>query len=784
MRIDAGIVYVSVRELIEFILRKGSLDSSFVSINRMALGIKAHKKIQKSMAENYEKEVTLKQEVTEEGITFVIEGRADGIITTLGNITIDEIKSTTMPLDQIDKDFNEMHFAQAKCYAYMYAKDHNLSQVEVQLTYYNINTEEIKRLNQMFSFNELEKFFMDLIRKYVVWVKWSLDHMKRRTSAMKNLTFPFETYREGQRPMSIAVYRSIVAGDDLYINAPTGIGKTLSTLFPSLKAMGEGHVAKIFYLTAKTITRTVAEDAIHKLYHTSDDPMPLKSITLTAKQKLCFCEEVKCTPEYCPYANGHFDRVNTAIMDALLNTDIFTREEVEKYARKHKVCPFEFSLDLALFMDVIICDYNYIFDTEVALKRFSDSKYYVILIDEAHNLADRAREMYSETVSKKNVLMVKNLVAKTHPGIARSLDKINRHLFQLKKEYLVLGNGLVTSDPPKDFNKLIRNFIKECDICFNERGRGNIPGELLDLYFTAYKFTKIFEMFDQNYVTYAAEENQDVILKLFCIDPSLIIAKTLSNCRSTIFFSATLLPMAYYKYMLGGSKAKEIYFASPFKKEASLKLIASDVSTRYQHRPLSYNKIKSYIETTLEAKPGNYIVFFPSYQYMLAVYEVMKESSLFNLIDIQSPDMKEDDKEAFLEGFVSNPESTRIAFCVLGGIFSEGIDLTDDRLIGVIIVSVGLPQIGLEREIIKDYFDKRGQEGYHYAYTFPGFNKVLQAAGRLIRTERDRGIILLIDDRFNTLFYKNLFPEEWKNYQVVTQKTIKKVLDDFWLQTD
>lgn len=780
MRIDSGIIYVAVRELIEFILRKGSLDSSFVSSNRMALGIKAHKKIQKSMGENYEKEVHLKQEITEEGITFIVEGRADGIITILDRTIIDEIKSTTMPLDQIDKDFNELHFAQAKCYAYIYAKEHDLSEIEVQLTYYNINTEDIKRINRMFSFEELKSFFDDLIKRYVVWVKWYIGHIDKRTNDMKLLTFPFETYREGQRPMSIAVYRSIVAKENLYINAPTGIGKTLSTLFPALKAMGEGYVSKIFYLTAKTITRTVAEDTIRQLYNHLEGKATIKSITLTAKQKICFCEETKCTPQYCQFANGHFDRVNAAVMDALLNSDLFTRDEVEKYARKHEVCPFEFSLDLALWMDVVICDSNYIFDLEVALKRFLDSKDHVVLIDEAHNLVDRARDMYSETISKKNVLAVKNLVSKMGPSIGRTINKINLYMLQIKKEYLAVGNGLVSNEPPKEFYMFIKAFIKECDGYFIEQAKGNVPDELLDFYFTAYKFIKIYDLFDKNYVMYSTKENDDVILKLFCIDPSLLITKALSNSRSTIFFSATLLPMSYYKYMLGGSEAKEVYIASPFKKESSLKMIAADVSTRYQHRTFSYDKIRSYIDTVAEAKLGNYMVFFPSYQYMMDVYEAMKNSNWFDSIYLQSPDMKEEDKEAFLEGFVSNPKKTHIAFCVLGGIFSEGIDLTDDRLIGVIIVSVGLPQIGLERELIKDHFDKKEEEGYHYAYTYPGFNKVLQAAGRLIRTERDRGIILLIDDRFNNLLYKNLFPNEWQGYQVVNQKTVKKIIDDFW----
>lgn len=801
MRINDGLVNISVRELVEFVLRSGSIFASFVSRARAVEGTMAHKKIQSTMDVNYEKEVKLVHECEVSGIAFVIEGRADGIIRDLIAVTIDEIKSTRTSLDVIDEDYNPLHWAQAKCYAYFYATQNHLKDMNVRLTYYNLDTKEIKHLVKVYTYEELEVFFSTLIEKYALWIRFYMDWSKERTSYLKALKFPFDAYRIGQRELAVNVYKSITNGSKLYVNAPTGIGKTISTLFPALKAMGEGHVGKIFYLTAKTITRTVAEKSIQMIY---DQGTRVKAITLTAKDKICFLEERNCHPDFCPYADGHFDRVDEAVYDAITHTDLFTRQVIEDYAKKYRVCPFELALDLAVYADVVICDYNYIFDPTVALKRFLDQKDFVILVDEAHNLVDRAREMYSESISKAQLLSVKRSISKQYPTIAKEINKLNEYLISIRKDYIDLTGSMISKEAPTKFNRMIRSFINECDKKLQKGAMHKLPQDLLELYFRGYNFNKICELFDERYITYGDQVEGDLILKLFCIDPSYLIDNMISTCKSIIFFSATLMPIDYYKYMLGGTDERAIALPSPFDTKRALKLIATDVSTRYQHRQSSYKKICEYMIKVSKQKVGNYMVFFPSYKYMKDVYnyyELYKEESKgqqhsINSVDIddntyelptihvQDTNMDEASREDFLNKFHPHPTQTHIGFCVLGGIFSEGIDLTEDRLIGVIVVGVGLPQIGLERDLIKYHFEERDKEGYHYAYTYPGMNKVLQAVGRLIRTKKDKGVILMIDDRLNTPLYNGLMPLEYKDRKCTTLKQVEKDISAFWKEVE
>ena len=814
MRITEGLVKLSVRELVEFVLRQGSIRNNVVSSNRAVIGTLAHKKIQKSMEPNYEAEVKLVHECIVEDITFVVEGRADGIIRDLVSVTIDEIKTTATPLEAIDENFNPLHWAQAKCYAYFYAKDKGLSEMQVRLTYYNIETKEIKHLQRGFFFDELESFFKQLIKKYHKWIAFYMAWTKERNGSLQALEFPFETYRKGQREVAISVYKTIKKNNKLFVNAPTGIGKTISTLFPALKAMGEGQGTKIFYLTAKTITRTVAEEGILRLYKKG---ARLKSITLTAKDKICFCDKRQCHPDYCQWAEGHYDRVDDAVYEMITQEDLLTREVIEAYGRKYRVCPFELSLDLAVWADVVICDYNYVFDPNVGPKRFIDNSDFILLVDEAHNLVDRAREMYSAGLSKKQVLSVKKLLGKQYPAITKELTKINEWLLDLRKSYINELGVYISKEAPKNLYTQIRRFLNACDKKLLQKG-SELPSELLDLYFEAYNFNRCYELFDEHYVCYAEENRSEVYIKLFCLDPSSAIGEITKTSKSAIFFSATLLPIDYFKDMLGGKEEIAINFESPFNEYHALRMIATDVSTRYRDRASSLDKICGYIEHSLEKKKGHYMVFFPSYKYMQDTYEHflernhIKAQNAVEVMDTENPDiqgtgeaylddevkneyqvkhmkmgdftlykqdisMSEEEREAFLKHFEEEGVST-LNFCVLGGIFSEGIDLTGEKLIGVMIVGVGLPQIGLERDLIKGYFDEREKEGYHYAYTYPGINKVLQAIGRLIRTEEDRGTVLLIDDRYGMPFYQSLLPHTYEF--VRNSEEMQRKLMAFW----
>ncbi|MEL7567989.1 MAG: DEAD/DEAH box helicase, partial [Dehalobacterium sp.] len=387
-------IELPIRQLVELIMRCGDIDSRYVSKDRMAEGSKAHRSLQKNNRELYEEyrsEVLLSEEYCFNGIDYALEGRADGIFRHDGRYWIDEIKTTVLPLSLINEDFNIAHWAQAKCYAYIFAVQNDLPKISVQLTYFNLETNESKKMIRNYDIDELKKFISELIEKYSVWASFSTEWEKVRDLSVKTLQFPFPAYRKGQRELAVYTYRTIVRGKKLFAQAPTGTGKTISVLFPAIKAIGEGKTSKIFYLTAKTITRQVAEEAFEKMRHSG---LKMKTLTLTAKEKICFYEKPVCHPEYCQYAKGHYDRVNNAILEAIEVCDDLSRNAIENYAKKHMVCPFEFSLDISLFADCIICDYNYVFDPRAYLRRFfaDSSGDYVLLIDEAHNLIDRSRE--------------------------------------------------------------------------------------------------------------------------------------------------------------------------------------------------------------------------------------------------------------------------------------------------------------------------------------------------------------------------------------------------------
>jgi Rad3-related DNA helicase len=781
-RMNNGIeIRISVRNLVEFIMRSGNIDSQFMGNSRALEGTKAHQKIQKENKDKgYTPEVTLKYPIEYKGFNFIIEGRADGIISNNEAITIDEIKTTTRPLEYIEEDYNETHWAQAKCYAFIYCEQNSFEYISVQLTYYQIEIDDIKRFIKRHSYDELKVFFFDLLDKYLVWATLTKEWTIIRDNSIKELGFPFEKYRKGQRELAVSVYKTIVENKKIFIQAPTGIGKTISTLFPAIKAITEGHTSKIFYLTAKTIIRGVVEEAFSKM---KEKGLEFKTVTLTAKDKVCFKEKSICDPEHCEFARGHFDRVNNALLDLLNQENYFTRDVIESYARKHMVCPFEFSLDLTLWSDCVICDYNYVFDPRVYLKSFfvDNDGDYTFLIDEAHNLVDRAREMFSAELYKKPILELKKMLKDKEPRIAKALGKLNSFMISMKK-LCNDGNYYMQEYEPKDMYPLIQKFIDESEEWLVQNQGSELHEKLLETYFNVLTFMRIAEFYDKRYVTYVESSNDDTKIKLFCLDPSYLLGEAVKRGKSAIFFSATLTPIDYFSEVLGGGDdCYKMRLASPFDISNRALLIADNISTKYNNRDKSYVTIVTYIKSVLEQKLGNYIVFFPSYQYMNQVYNVFTDTYPDVYTVLQSNNMTEEERDNFLELFQPDIQNGILGFCVLGGLFSEGVDLKHDRLIGSIIVGVGLPQICFERNIIKDYFNEKSKNGYEYSYVYPGMNKVLQAAGRVIRTEIDKGVILLIDERFTTKTYLQLFPKEWfPNISVKRVKDIENNLNDFW----
>lgn len=772
---------ISVRNLIEFILRRGSIDSGYTGNKRAQEGTKAHQYLQKENSKTYEtykKEVYLKHVFSREDIVLTVEGRADGIIELDEKIIIDEIKSTTRDLIDIQEEDNLLHWAQVKFYGYMYLIENSLENIELQLTYINLESSEVKSFLKEFNIKELEEFVNSVVDEYVKWAEFTLEWKEIRNNSIKDLTFPFPKYRQGQREFAVVIYNTIRSNGMLFAQAPTGIGKTISTLFPSIKALGEQQADRIFYLTAKTITRTVAEESISIL---RDEDLRVKSITLTAKDKICFSEEGKCNPEDCPYAKGYYDKVNEALFKILNNEDEFTREKIEEYAREYEICPFEFSLEISIWCDVIIGDYNYVFDPRVYLRRFFDERTedYIFLIDEAHNLVSRGREMFSAAISKRKILDLKNLL-KGEKKLTRRLNKINNYLIALRKEGDRKGENEFITEEPNVVYEYIRDYLKECDEFLINNRDFQYYQEVLDVYFELNTFINMSELYDENYLSLVIIDGNELILKLYCINPRDNLITGMNRAKSKVIFSATLSPSSYFIELLGGEEnSYKMSLPSPFPKENLLTLIAP-ISTRFKHRGATIEKILLMIIEFVKGKKGNYMCFFPSYRYMKQAEELLTKLSDEIIYIPQKENMTEIEKEDFLDKFKKPKEKVQLGLCVMGGIFSEGIDLKGDSLIGAIIVGVGLPQLSFEQNLIKDFFNEVGT-GYDYAYVYPGINKVMQAVGRVIRREEDKGAVLLIDDRFLTEKYIKLMPEGWRDFKVVKDNSsINKQVKEFW----
>ena len=782
MNLEQPVIRISVRSLVEFIIRSGDIDNRIAGADKdsMLLGGKIHRKIQRRMGSDYHAEIGLKFEVPCKGFLLMIEGRADGIIETPEGIVIDEIKGVLKDLNLLKEPVG-VHLAQARCYAYIYASQKKLEEIGIQMTYCNMETEEIKRFQSVYSFQELDTWFWELIGKYEKWARYQIQWKGKRNQSIKEIEFPF-AYREGQKDLVVSVYRTILRKKKLFIQAPTGVGKTMATVFPAVKAIGEGLGEKLFYLTAKTITRTVAWQAFDTL---KEQALRMKVIVLTAKEKICFCEETNCNPDACPYAKGHYDRVNDAVYELITTSDEMSREILEEQARKWQVCPHEMSLDIAEWVDAVICDYNYVFDPNAYLRRFfgeGNKGEYLFLIDEAHNLVERGREMYSAQIYKEDILKIKKLVKDRDEKLARKLNDCNKQLLALKREC----DGLQVLDSVSHIYLKLMALMTEMERYLEDCKEEEIRQEVLNLYFSVRTFLNIHDRLDENYLIYSElEDSGRFKLRLFCVNPANCLQEFLDKGNSTIFFSATLLPIHYYKKLLSTSKEDyAIYAESPFDPARRQLILGTDVSTKYTRRGEDmYRRYARYLIQVARTRIGNYIAFFPSYRFMEEVYEVfvdlLKEDQEIEYV-MQSQYMSEEAREIFLENFEEDRKHSLMGFCVMGGIFSEGIDLAEDKLIGAIIIGTGLPQVCRERELLKNYFDAHGLRGFDYAYLYPGMNKVLQSAGRVIRTDEDRGVILLLDERFRDGRYQETFPREWKEYALCNVENVEDYLETFW----
>lgn len=797
-------IRISVRNLVEFLLRSGDLDNRRGGVSdkdAMQAGTRAHQRIQKKMGPFYQAEVSLAFEKEYENFILRVEGRADGILEEPDGFMVEEIKGVFRELEGLEEPV-PVHLAQAKCYAFLYGLEKHQKTMRVLMTYCRLETEEGRPMDSLtkedvrpetsnrkirhflfsYSLDELELWFDDLLDEYYKWADFQYRWQKERDASMQGLEFPFP-YRPGQRELVSGVYRTILRRKELFVQAPTGIGKTMSTVFPAVRAMGEGHGDKIFYLTAKTITRTVAQEAFAIL---KAKGLRMKAVTLTAKEKMCACEEMHCNPEECPRAKGHFDRVNAAVFEMLTEGEDYGREALMAQAEKWQVCPHEMQLDVASWTDAVICDYNYVFDPNVRLKRFfgeGNKGDYLFLIDEAHNLVDRGREMFSASLVKEEFLEMKRELRaySVDRQLEKALDRCNRQLLVYKREC----DKVEILESISGFLFALMNLMSELEKFMESSRKGQLADKVLEFYFRVRSFIGISELVDENYRIYTSYlEDGRFQIRLLCVNPAANLQQCLNKGRSAVFFSATLLPIQYYKKLFStNTDDYAVYVDSPFPEENRCLLIGAQVSSRYTRRgPEEYQKIASYIYQMILPRKGNYMVFFPSYRLMKDVYEFFQEqiSETDTEVLLQTPSMGESERESFLQAFAGEPDHTLVGFCVMGGIFSEGIDLDGEKLIGAAVVGTGIPQVGTEREILKRFYDERQESGFDYAYRFPGMNKVLQAAGRVIRTTSDKGVILLLDERFLQRDYQALFPREWRSCRVCTVAQTGEAVRAFW----
>jgi DNA excision repair protein ERCC-2 len=770
---------VAVRTLVTFTLQTGDLESTFAGTQRSLEGIRAHQRIQKNRPAGYQPEVTVRHEMETDDFILEINGRMDGVFYDGDRPVVDEIKSTHRDLNRIAEPPDPMHWGQAQAYAWLYATQKGLVEVDAQLTYYHLPTGETREFRRSFTIAALDRFMADLLEDYLRWAARLEKWRRRRARSILELDFPFGAFRAGQRRMAVTVYRTIQGRGQALIQAPTGIGKTMAALFPSVKALGEEQIEKIFYLTARTTGRQAAEKALEVM---RDHGLRLKSLTLTAKEKICPHPEAGCTPEECPRARGHYDRLKDA-RQAAFEEDALNREAVARLAEDFAVCPFEFSLDMALWTDAIIGDYNYAFDPRAYLRRFfnDDRAAYAFLVDEAHNLVDRSREMFSAELRKQPFLDLRRALREDHRPLFRALGRINAWMVAARRDCLAAGGEAASHVLPEALLPPLLSFYRLAETWLVKNRPAPWKDDLLQRFFEVSAFLRVAERFDASYTTCTRSDGKDLCVKLFCLDPAEQLAEAVQRGSCAVFFSATLTPFAYFNALFGGDEETVfLRLRSPFPPENLCLLVDDRISTYYREREQTRHRLADAIGQLVTGRRGNYLAFFPSYAYLKMVYEVFGAAFPEIPTIVQSRDMSEDAREAFLERFAGDNPQTLVGFVVMGGIFGEGIDLVGRRLSGAAIVGVGLPGICMERDLIRDHFETKLQAGFDFAYRFPGFNRVLQAVGRVIRSTRDRGAVLLVDNRFGTRRYRDLFPDEWQPVTLRSQTPAATLLENFW----
>lgn len=716
--------------------------------------------------------------ITIRSINLRITGTVDAIETVDGTTTLHFLAFTGEAIHDFDAELAITDWARAKMTAALYCEHEEIENISITIHWYGrrflqpiLRSESIKRA-------DAKHYITELLQQYLLWSKPLTSWPAIRDLSIEALPFPYEEFRPGQEEMISAVQKAVKESQDVLIQAPTGIGKTLASLFPAIKTMIRDNIKKIFYLTARNTGKEVSYSAVELL---KQKGLRARTVIITSKEKTCARKEAIKECEDCTYAAQYYKKLREVIPSMVKGDDIYTRTVIEAAGEEFQICPFELSLDLATYADIIICDYNYVFDPNVKLKRFFTDcdEEYLFLVDEAHNLIDRGRNMFSATISLTAFVELKKLVAFDSTDLSEAIQSVITELSNFRAQIAVTEEDLITPLPPYGLLKLLRKVASFTEDIFARKQKKRYKKSLGELYFAIRHLLNISEQFDDSYHTIIEDSGEDLTVQLFCINPAANLHKGFAMAQSSVIFSATLSPANYFIEVCGLKKDTEtLLLPSPFPKEHFLQMVTPNLSTRFNHRHLTEDEVLGAIECYINHQKGNFMLFFPSYQYMNRIATLFIKKNFALDVVVQQPEMSQIERELFLSYFDAKRDNTLVAFAVMGGIFGEGVDLVGERLNGVVVVGVGLPGISSERELIKNYFD-REKKGYDYSYTYPGLNKVLQAAGRVIRTNEDRGSLLLLDERFTSAKYRHLLPSYWSPINVTNSSDIQRLLRNF-----
>lgn len=773
---------VSVTALADFACRIGDLELNGAIGPTAKEGMRAHKRLQSERS--VESEFRLSSLIEVDDVSVTLSGRVDLFDPVAHRLS--EIKTTLVPAERLSPSKLALQWAQIKLYGYCYCQllvergdAIPVKGLELELIHTNIRADEISSDIQVLSEHELNVFATTALEKYVAWHKliWSLQDQTKGSAS--KLEFPFKNFRSGQRDMAAAVFRSARDGESLLCEAPTGTGKTLSSLFPVVKALGEGYAKHVVYLTAKTSGRQSVMQSVRLL---EEAGLKMSSVIIRSKSPTCFCSNGRCERDdknVCPMTIGFYDRLPDAREEAI-NKGVLDGQLLDEIAWAHQICPFEFALQLLPWVSLVVADFNYVFDPLVRIARFSESRRdTALLIDEAHNLVDRARGMHSGHLHRAELLAAQKLLGPQHVLLASRLKALSSGLMQHASEQS--HSTTVSDEVPK---KLVKQSAAVVEAYMEALDKGPaLPEALFEIFKMACRFIAISDLYgDQHKVVTSVDKSsrtRNVIVNLKCLDAAHYLTPQYKLFRSTVVFSATLRPAPYYRDALGMTEqTQQLVLGSPFSTEQAKHCVVGYINTRYQYRAESIPQLLQLLNAMVSAKSGNYMVFFPSYAYLEQVHDAFEKKYPKVETWVQPRHTDIEDREALLQGL--EQPGTRLGFAIMGGVFGEGVDYVGDRLIGVVLVGVGLPGIGVEQDLIASCYREQGLDGFDYAYRYPGFTKVLQSAGRVIRSENDRGVIFFVDDRFSQPFYRDLYPPHWDVELNHSLASIENSLKAFW----